>query len=252
MARLAPAHIDQPRRARRRAADRMDQRKIFCQKIVAGDDGDRGVVPRRELAHRVFEFRRAEVVGGGVDQIARQGHAFDDAIEIAAIDVLRQIETDVARLRLAVAAEAVEAEREGKCREPRIVRLVGEAVDSVRQMLRQPAGQKPVDDFPVAFQPEQHATEALLPGQQQMPPGLGLEARRIGERGGVGAQNLAHIGIRRRRDEPDRNGARHAGRSKDGVHCALFATSTASARRGSRPACRPAGCRPTGWRGQHP
>ncbi len=40
-ARLAPAQVDQPRRARRRAADRMDQRKILRQQIVADDGSER-------------------------------------------------------------------------------------------------------------------------------------------------------------------------------------------------------------------
>ena len=205
MAGVAPGHVDQPRCAGRRAADRVDERKILCQQVVADDGRDRGVVLRREPAHSVFKFGRSKIVGRRVDEVARQRHAFDDAIEIVAIDVLRQIETDVARLGLAVAAKAVETKREGERRQPRIVRLIGEAVDAVRQMLRQAAGQKAVGRLALAFQAEQHPAEALLTGQQKVPSGLRLKTCRIGEGARLGAKCLAHVGVACRRNEPDRN-----------------------------------------------
>ena len=205
MAGVAPGHVDQPRCAGRGAADRVDERKILCQQVVADDGRDRGVVLRREPAHGVFKFGRSKIVGRRVDEVARQRHAFDDAIEIVAIDVLRQIETDVARLGLAIAAKAVETKREGERRQPRIVRLIGEAVDAVRQMLRQAAGQKPVGRLVLAFQAEQHAAEALLTGQQKVPSGLRLKTCRIGEGARLGTKCLAHVGVACRRNEPDRN-----------------------------------------------
>jgi hypothetical protein len=45
-------------------------------------------------------------------------------------------------VRLAVAREAVGAERHGERGEPSVVRLVGEPVDAVRQQLRQAAGKE--------------------------------------------------------------------------------------------------------------
>ena len=79
--------------------------------------------------------------------------------KILAVDALRQFELDRARFGLAVAREAVGAEREGERRKPRVVRLVGEAIDAVRQLLRQPAGKEQVLGVVGAFEAEQNAAE---------------------------------------------------------------------------------------------
>ena len=63
-----------------------------------------------------FELGRAHVVGRRVDEIARERHAFGDAREVVAIDAVGQHEPHVLVLRLAVAREAVRAEREGQRR----------------------------------------------------------------------------------------------------------------------------------------
>ena len=83
--------------------------------------------------------------------------------KIVAIEALRQIELDRACLGVAVAGEAIKPERERKRGEPRIVRLIGEAIGAVRQMLRQPAGKKRVRRFVGRFKPEQNAAKYGLP-----------------------------------------------------------------------------------------
>ncbi len=143
-------------------------------------------------------------------------------VQFLAIDALRQIELDRARLGLAVAGEAVGAEREGERGKPRIVRLIGEAVDAVGQMLRQAAGQERILGLVRAFEAEQHAAEAglvvALARQRQVAAGFGLKTRGIGEGARLGADHFAHVFIIRRGDEPDRNRVRRLVGDEDRVH----------------------------------
>ena len=53
--------------------------------------------------------------------------------KVVAVEALRQIELDRARLGLAITSEMIEAERDSKRGKPRIVRLVGEAIGALRQ-----------------------------------------------------------------------------------------------------------------------
>ena len=108
---VAPRHVDQPRLAGGGAADGVDERKILVQQLVADDGGDAGVVPRREFPRGLFELRRAHIVSRRIDEIARQGHGLDHVLQLLAIDALRQIELDRMRIGLAVAGEAIGAER---------------------------------------------------------------------------------------------------------------------------------------------
>src|SRR5262249_53658132 len=103
-----------------------------------------GPVLAVERARRRFEFCGAQVVGRRVDEIAGKAHALDDAREILAVDVARQLELDVPLVLPAVADEAVGAERESERREPRIVRRGGEAIGARRQQPRQRARPKQV------------------------------------------------------------------------------------------------------------
>jgi hypothetical protein len=97
---------------------------------VADGHADVRLIARRESACGFLELRRSHVVRRRVDQVARQRHRRDDAREILAIDALRRIELDRASFRLTVAREAVAAEREGERRQPRVMRIVGEAKDA--------------------------------------------------------------------------------------------------------------------------
>ena len=161
----------------------------FCvEQIVADDCGKFRVVARGKLARGVFELGGAHVVGRRVDEIARQRHALDDAFNLLAIDALRQIERDLFRLRLAVSRKLIRAERERQRRKPGVMRLAGEAIDTVRQQMRQAAGQKAVPGIAVVGQPKQHAAEAFFARQQQMTARLGLETGGLGKSAGARRQ----------------------------------------------------------------
>ena len=124
-------------RSGRGAADRVDEREVLAQEILADDHLHAGAVLGRQRARGVFELRRAHVVRRRVDQVAREEDALGDPAQVVAVDALGQLELDVLALGLAVAGEAVGAERERERGEPRIVRRVGEAVG------RPPAARSP-------------------------------------------------------------------------------------------------------------
>ena len=172
---FAPAQFDQPRGARRvrRAADRVNERKVLLQQIVAHDRMEFRAVLFGQSASRRLKVRRAHVIGRRVDQIARQRHAFDDAAQIVAVGAFGQHESHRLVLRLAIAREAIGAEREGQRGKPRIVRRIGKAVAAGRQHAGQQARQERVVIFFLAFQSEQHAAGR----QDQVARCLGLEAR---------------------------------------------------------------------------
>src|SRR5262249_27137153 len=103
MARLAPGEIDEARGARGGAADRADERKILPRQVVADAGAHLGAVARSERARRRFEPGGSQVVRRGVDEIAREGDAVDDAGEIFAVDVAGQLELPLFSVLLAVA-----------------------------------------------------------------------------------------------------------------------------------------------------
>jgi hypothetical protein len=122
----------QARRARGRAADRVNERKILGEQIVADDRAHLCAMAARQRARGVFELGRPHVVCRRVDEIARERNALHDPGEILAVDVAGQLELDVLLVLLAVAIEAVATEREGKRRKLRIVRGGGEAIGARR------------------------------------------------------------------------------------------------------------------------
>ena len=155
--RLPPGQVDQPRRPRGGAANRMNERKIVPQQVVA----NRGVNVRAVLAGQpacgVFQLWGAHIVGRRIDEIAHQRDRLDHVLELFAVEALRQIELDLAAFGLVVAGEPISAEREGERREPRIVRIVGEPIYAGRQLLRQPAGQEQILRVAAVLQAEQDA-----------------------------------------------------------------------------------------------
>ncbi len=91
--------------------------KLLLEQIVADDGVHLAPWRGRERARGVFELGRAHVVGRRVDEVAGKADALRDAGQVVAIDVARQLEPDVLGVLLAVAREAVGAEREGERRE---------------------------------------------------------------------------------------------------------------------------------------
>ena len=211
MMRFAPGQIDQPRRPRGGTAHGVDQRKILFQQIVTGDHVDAGVVLRRHRARRIFELGRPHIVRRRVDEVAHQRDRLDHTLEILAIDALRQIELDLAAFGLVVARKAIGTRGKGQGSEPRVMRIVGEAVNAAGQLLRQPPGEKQVLGVGGVFEPEQDAAQAALPGQCQIVPRLRLETRRVSESPHGGGEPLAHFGIARGGNEPDRDRRRPVG-----------------------------------------
>ena len=96
---------------------------------------DRGAVAGGERTGGVLEFRRPHVVRRRIDQIAREENAVDDPGQVVAVDIAGQFQPDVLLVLLAVAGEAIGAERKGERRQPRIVRSVGEAVGPGREQV---------------------------------------------------------------------------------------------------------------------
>ena len=126
MRRIAPGQVDQPWRIDRRTADRMDQRQLLFQQIVADDRRDRRAVLRRQRTSRRLKMRRPHVVGRRVDQVARERDGLDNARQIFAVDVGGKCQLHVLRLRICDSAKTIGAEREGERREPRVVAGIDE------------------------------------------------------------------------------------------------------------------------------
>jgi len=235
MARLAPGEIDEARGARGGAADRVNEGKILLEQVLADDRAHLGAVARRERARRRFELGRPQVVRRRVDEIARQRDAVDDAGEIFAVDVAGELELHLFRVLLAIAGEAVGAEREGERGEPRVVRGVGEAIGARRQRRRERTRPKQILAGVVfALEREDDAGKRPIgPRQQKVAAGLGFEARGIGEGPRARIEPLAQGGPGGGVNEGYRNrrGGMAAGK-KDWMHRRAVLNGPASTQRG--------------------
>ena len=121
---------------------------------------------------------RPHVVGRRVDEVAREAGRFRHPRDVGGIDAVRRHQPDVGPFCLAVAAEAVAAEREGERGEARVMRRVGEAIDAGRQQAGQGAGPERVARFAgLVLEAEQHLRDrAVGRGQRQALAGLGGKA----------------------------------------------------------------------------
>lgn len=97
---------------------------------------------------------------------------------------------------------------------------VGEPIGAGGQQVGEAAGQERVPvGLRVRFKRKQHAAQPTgLARQQQVPTGLGLEARRIGEGASAGVEAVAQRRPIRAGDEPDRDRRRGAGHDESRVH----------------------------------
>ena len=102
------------------------------------------------------------------------------------------------------------------------MRLVGEAVDAIGQVLRQPAGQERILGFVFALDAEQHAAEAhlvvALGRQRQVAAAFRLKARGVGKGARLGADHLAHVFVIRLGDKPDRHRVGRLVGDEDRIH----------------------------------
>ena len=103
---LAPAHLDEAGSYSRGAADGMNEWEVLFDQLVAGDDGDIGLVVFGQTADGGFEIGRAHVVGRRVDQIPGEKDAGNLALDVGGIGILGD---EQARFRDAFGAIAVEA-----------------------------------------------------------------------------------------------------------------------------------------------
>ena len=87
--------ISRGARARRHGRPRESAENSRASRSSPTIDADVGAVARRERARGLREFGRPHVVRRRIDEVARQRHRLDDALEILAIDALRQIEPDL-------------------------------------------------------------------------------------------------------------------------------------------------------------
>ena len=88
MRRVAPGDVDEPRRAIGRTPDRVDEREVLLEEIVADDRTDAGAMLSGQRAGGEFEIGGAHVVRRRVDEVARQRHALGDGGQFAAVDAV--------------------------------------------------------------------------------------------------------------------------------------------------------------------
>ena len=188
----------------------MDERQIAREQIVAARRLERRAEFLGELLRLAFERRRAEVVGGRVDEVAAERDGAGDRLEPRRVDPVGRDEPRPLGRIGAVALEAVEAEQERQRRQLGLVRRVGEAIGAGRQGRGEAAGGERIATPDVLLgQAEQRAGEAAVaPRQQLQPSRLRLEAAG----GGVARRRRTDRRLDRRPvlggDEPDRNGVR--------------------------------------------
>ena len=96
---LAPVHLQKARCAFTGATDRMDQREVFLEQIIAGGDLHLRLVMGGKRAEGNLELIRPHVVGRNIDEVARkentgqnalaQVKAFDDALSLTGLIVTK-------------------------------------------------------------------------------------------------------------------------------------------------------------------
>ena len=144
-----------------------------------------GAVARRERGRGVGEFAGAHVVGGRVDEVAGEIDCLDDARQVGAVRLLRQLEAHFVG-GLAVADESIGPERDRERCEALVMGRIGETVDAAGQHARERAGKERIERLALLFQSEQHGGEGPVgPGKQHMTPRQRLEPGGLGERAGV-------------------------------------------------------------------
>ena len=127
------------------------------------------LAPKRlaSCLRRLRQFLRSHVVRRRVDEIAGKHRRFRHPRDVGDVDAVGRHQFDVGRIRLAVAAEAVAAERKGERCKPGVVRRIGEAVDAWRQQAGQRAGPEQVAGFGAFLLEAEHDLRDLAIGRRQ-------------------------------------------------------------------------------------
>ena len=158
------------------------------------------------------QFLRSHVVGRRVDEIAGERRGLRHSRDVGDVDAVGRHQLDVGRVRLAVAAEAVTAERKGERGEPRVVRRIGEAIDARRQQAGQRAGPEQVAGFAARVLEAEHDLRDLpsAAGSVRQAPGFAAKpfaCANCRARGKVGGDRLP-CRLGRERDRNGRCGGR--------------------------------------------
>ena len=187
MRRIAPGEIDQARGARRRHADRVDQRKVLPRQLVADDAVEFGVETLRKLLCRLRQFLRSHIIGRRIDEIAGERGGIRHPRNIGDVDAVRRHQPDLGRFRLPVSAKTITAECESERREVGLIGGdIGETIDARRQQTRQLAGPERIAEFGgLIVQPEDHLCDLTIGvGQRQVCARLGRKSVGAGELSG--------------------------------------------------------------------
>src|SRR6476620_5291478 len=201
----------------------MNKREILRQEIIPDNAAKGRAVARRNAASRLFKFGRPQMIGVCIDEIAGETYAVDNASEIGAIDIAGQLQSQLLLIvLLAIAREAVGAERKGKRGERGIVSGIGKAVGACGQKRGKRTRAEKVLGFLVPLDCKKDGRKrTLLGGQKKVTPSYRFEPRGFGK--GARARVEFPAGFRPRAsvDKDDRN----TGRSlpacdKNSMHCA--------------------------------
>ncbi len=151
----------------------MDQRKILLQ-FVALDAAELRAEALCHVARYGLQFRRPHVIGRRVDKVAGEECGVRYPGKFGGVDAVRRHQPDIGIVGLAVAAEAIAAERKGKRGKSCIVRRIREAIGACRQQSRQAARAKRIARFRGLFlEAEQHLRDRTVGrGQDQVLAGL--------------------------------------------------------------------------------
>ena len=195
---------------RRRPPDGVDEREPALQQISAADHLGFGAVRFGKAQRGGFERGGPEIIGGRVDEVARQRDTLRDDLDAARIDTGGRDETR--RLRpggLFIGAESVRAEQPGERRGGGIGRRRCESVGARRQHADEVGAQKGIARIrlPPLQREDDRAERAVRRGQQQVAAGLGGEIQRVPMAFVRRAQPGAQGGGRLRRDEVNRDRA---------------------------------------------
>ena len=180
------------------AADRMDERKVLRQEIVADDRAEARAMPRRQRAGGALELGRAHVVGRRVDQVAGEPDRLGDAGEVGAVDAGRQFEPDRPCPR------PCDSARSDRCRArrrapPGARRAAHWRTDRCRPAAgpaRRPAAANPWRGIVASSSP--NSTPASAPSaarQQEVPAGAAARSRRRPQRRGCAASRRSRISV---------------------------------------------------------
>ena len=194
--RIAPGEVDQAGLPGGGAADRMNEREIAGEEIVADDHARARAVAAGERGGGIGEFAGPHVVRRRVDEVAREIDRLGGARELGAVDAVGNFDAHLVR-RLAVADEAVGAERDRECGEARIMGRIGEAIGAARQHARERAGQEGIDRLALRLRVRTarrrdcrraRAASAWRPGNGSKPAATAKAAARASRRERMSAQ----------------------------------------------------------------